>query len=140
MGIRSISNIIIKRNKVSIKEDYTVENKKANNNKKTMGLAEDTLKFFEKDSEWLGYGYLGSSYRTVDTDRYLIKAANHYNMSKEDLFMWCNSKYGRWAAENSGYGHITLKKLKEILPKEINSLRVDEGLPEIDFYKQIRGK
>lgn len=97
--------------------------------KNKIELILDTLDEFEDREDFLGYGYLGNSFRTGDTDRYLIKAANFHGIEKEDLFMWCNSKWGRWEAENSGLGNVTMKRLKQILPEQVDSLRKDEGMP-----------
>lgn len=84
---------------------------------------QETLRRFEDRPDFMGYGYLGNSFRTEDTDRYLLKAANAHGISEEDLFEWCNSKYGRWEAEGDGRGHLNLGRLMEVLPQQVEELR-----------------
>jgi len=88
-------------------------------------FTQDTLGGFEERSDFLGYGYLGNSFRTEETDRYLVKAANKLDIAEEDLFEWCNSKYGRWEAENSGLGHVTMKRLLAVLPEQVAALQTE---------------
>lgn len=85
---------------------------------------QETLRRFEDRPDFRGYGYLGSSFRTEATDRYLVKAANALGISEEDLFEWCNSKFGRWEAEGEGRGGLTLKRLMAVLPEQVEQLRV----------------
>lgn len=90
-------------------------------------FTQDTLRDFEDRRDYLGYGYLGNDFRTEDTDRYLVKAANKLGIAEEDLFEWCNSKFGRWEAENSGLGHVTMRRLLEVLPEQTAALRAERA-------------
>lgn len=74
---------------------------------------------FSEREDWLGYGYLGNrselGSRTTETreypgkpavmrrvDRAAAKAAASLGWTEEQLFLWSNSKCGRWFAEGSG--------------------------------------
>lgn len=74
---------------------------------------------FEERDDWLGYGYLGhradlGSHATEHreypgkpsvrrrVDRAVLAAADELGWTDEMLFHWCDSKMGRWYAEDGG--------------------------------------
>lgn len=61
--------------------------------------------------EWLGWGYLGGRAHLTPTerenaDRALLTFANEHNWSADWLFRWCNSKPGRWYADDPTSAHV----------------------------------
>lgn len=82
--------------------------------------AQDIEAGYHNDA-WLGFGYLGvrkhyladgeaggwpDTARTVaETDQAILAIANEKRWTPEQLFDWCNSKLGRWYADETLGGY-----------------------------------
>jgi hypothetical protein len=57
------------------------------------------------DDRWLGFGYLGvrqygsETVAIDDADAVVLAIANEAGLDYEGLFLWLNSKDGRWTAD-----------------------------------------
>jgi hypothetical protein len=73
-----------------------------------------TFDLMERDSEWLGYGYLGARRNELDSsdpehtprpefvaevDRRVLEHARRGGWTQRELFDWANSKLGRWLGD-----------------------------------------
>jgi hypothetical protein len=71
----------------------------------TQTFAPDTFDRMTEDEGWLGWGYLGERARHEDAayvqelDAQILRWVETLGWSLEDLFMWANSKDGRWFAD-----------------------------------------
>lgn len=79
-------------------------------NTTTKNTASETFDRLARDDRWLGFGYLGGRAATLDgsdeparpglvalVDRMILEATEHW--TEEELFVWANSKAGRWFAD-----------------------------------------
>jgi len=78
-------------------------------------LTTETLKSFEQNDEWLGYGYIGARKNALEAiesgewdvplfvveqaDEAVLMEANRLGWTTDKLFEWANSKPGRWAGD-----------------------------------------
>lgn len=80
--------------------------------------------------DYLGYGYLGHSSRNHYSDTYLAEAANDQGIDLEDVFLWANSKCGRWFLDTHGQAI----EGEELFPAMM-AHDMQENLPELRRLK-----
>jgi hypothetical protein len=78
--------------------------------KPTADQLSEALKTFADNPEWLGFGYIGerrylTPAQSKVADEVVIAYAVRYGWSEPELFLWANSKLGRWFAEEASFGH-----------------------------------
>lgn len=88
-----------------------------------------------------GYGYLGSPYRTKQSDKYIIAVANRLGISFRDLNLFLDSKEGRYYAE----GIYTMEEIEGLEIHGVDYMGLQtferrfrsyiEELREIDWLK-----
>jgi hypothetical protein len=84
----------------------------------------------------LGWGYacvasIDSDAVRARIDRHIVRAANDLGLTADELFMWSNSKYGRWLSDEVGESlrDATLAKVQRYLSAEtIATLKRYEGI------------
>ena len=89
----------------------------------TLNDLDDTL----SDERHLGFGYATASFLTTSLrerlDRNVVFVANESALTKEELFLWSNSKYGRWLVDT---GSITRATVRDYLSRKIiDELRLE---------------
>ena len=96
----------------------------------------DTLTSFTKRKDYMGRGYLSHPDRSSQSDQDLLDAAEAESVSKDDLFLWCNSSYGRYTMDRySEDGRKVFNKLYhqiELLKKEIQDENKDKMPMDVD--------
>lgn len=65
----------------------------------TENITPQTIEAMTEHAEYGGFGYLGHSDRTHESDRALATAANLLGLTADDVFLWANSRYARHAMD-----------------------------------------
>lgn len=105
------------------------------------GLAGDWTDFnrMERDDRFLGFGYIGgiSASQAADrleaVDELVHSAAAAEQLTYEDLFLWANSKHGRWFADVMFNGSPF-----EVTAAEIASVVKDGTFPTAALVTYLR--
>jgi hypothetical protein len=87
-------------------------------------LTEGDLYRTLEDDRHLGWGYacldVLSISRRARTDAAIVKVANQLELDYEDLFLWSNSKHGRWLADMiHGCDSAVVRSVKQQLSAEV---------------------
>lgn len=82
-------------------------------------LTQDDLDAALADERHLGFGYAGRQHLDADTraqlDKGVLEVANMLVLTREDLFHWTNSKYGRWLCDHASDGNTSLGRVSDYL-------------------------
>lgn len=94
-----------------------------------MALTRKHLDAALSDPRHLGFGFAGiqhrsSSVQTV-TKVAVVRQANRLGLDFEDLFLWANSKYGRWLADSVETLGVRAKVEEFLNQKVIDRLRAE---------------
>ena len=83
-----------------------------------MTLTTDTFDDFALRDDWLGFGYIGgrrhlTAAERARADSIALAYAIEHGWSEGDLFLWGNSKLGRWFSDYATV-HRSLKVLRDV--------------------------
>lgn len=82
-----------------------------------MKITVKDLNLMEHEESFLGFGYLGHEFRTDATDVMLVGAINQLGLSKEELFLWVNSRAGRHFMDTMNPSESRfVENITEVLP------------------------
>ena len=79
---------------------------------KHTALTADDIQRGYDNNEWLGWGYLGGREHLSEDDRnradmIVVAYANNHRWDANRLFVWLNSRPGRWFADDPFGRHAT---------------------------------
>lgn len=75
------------------------------------------------DERHLGFGYAESRYlsdfKREALDQKVVAVANEFGLDAEELFLWANSKYGRWLCDSTYGARVTRELVRKALSRTI---------------------
>ena len=86
-----------------------------------------------------GFGYLGHSARSEQTDEALVESCNLLEMSAEEMFLWANSSFARHLMDKLGRGASSSELMTDIekhLPDLLSEVLSDRTKAADEFGRK----
>lgn len=90
-----------------------------------MSLTITDLDRMQQDERWAGWGYImerrnATPERREAADSIVLEVANAENLTYDQLFMWANSKKGRWFMDTVDSTTVSVEdvQFKNLLPSK----------------------